>query len=200
MRTTVLEAAAWVVLDGSRGSLASQLDRIEWHRPLPEPAQWPDSPGRWDDEPVRFPEGLLFRQRPGRIHRRRPRVLPLDRAPPVRMPAGSTASRAMEQAGSRSCRRRPGSTSSPTPTSDSWSPRAGRGSPGRETARPTASPPGATTRSPTRPRKSSISATSRPAKSGARHPCPSLLRLRRWCATARDIRSSSGTRTASPTS
>ena len=56
----LLQAAARVVLAGDRGSLASQLDRTEWHHPLPGPLAARAERIRWDDEPVRLPADLLF--------------------------------------------------------------------------------------------------------------------------------------------
>ncbi len=57
---TLLQAAARVVLVGDRGSLATQLDRTEWHHPLPGPLAARTDRTRWDDEPVRLPADLLF--------------------------------------------------------------------------------------------------------------------------------------------
>ena len=56
----LLEAAARVLLDGARGSLSGQLDRIEWARSHPEPLIPTQSPGRWNDEPVDLPPDLQF--------------------------------------------------------------------------------------------------------------------------------------------
>ena len=56
----LLEATARVVLDGARGSLSTQLDRIEWVRSQPELLVPEQPPGHWNDEPVRLPEGLQF--------------------------------------------------------------------------------------------------------------------------------------------
>ncbi len=55
----LLEAASRVLLDGARGSLAGQLDRMEWARSHPEPLVPMQSPGRWNDEQVDLPPGLL---------------------------------------------------------------------------------------------------------------------------------------------
>ena len=55
-----LEAASRVLLDGARGSLSGQLDRIEWARSLPEPLAPTQSPVRWIDEPVALPPELQF--------------------------------------------------------------------------------------------------------------------------------------------
>jgi len=54
----LLEAASRVLLDGARGSLSGQLDRIEWARSHPEPLIPTQSPGRWNDEPVDLPTDL----------------------------------------------------------------------------------------------------------------------------------------------
>ena len=48
------------LLDGARGSLSGQLDRIEWVRSHPEPLMPTQSPGRWGDEPVDLPTDLQF--------------------------------------------------------------------------------------------------------------------------------------------
>jgi cyclic beta-1,2-glucan synthetase len=56
----LLEAASRVLLDGARGSLSGQLDRIEWARSHPEPLIPTQSPGRWNDEPVDLPPDLQF--------------------------------------------------------------------------------------------------------------------------------------------
>ena len=56
----LLQAAARVVLVGDRGSLASQLDRTEWHHPLPGALAVSHDRVKWDDEPVRLPADLLF--------------------------------------------------------------------------------------------------------------------------------------------
>ena len=56
----LLEAAARVVLDGARGSLSTQLDRIEWVRSQPEPLAPTQPSGQWNDEPVCLPPGLQF--------------------------------------------------------------------------------------------------------------------------------------------
>jgi cyclic beta-1,2-glucan synthetase len=56
----LLEAAARVLLDGARGSLSGQLDRIEWAGSLPEPLIPPQPPGQWNDEPVGLPPDLQF--------------------------------------------------------------------------------------------------------------------------------------------
>jgi cyclic beta-1,2-glucan synthetase len=61
----LLEASARVVLDGARGLLSGQLDRIEWGRALPEELVASQSPGRWEDEPVSPPPGLQFANGPG---------------------------------------------------------------------------------------------------------------------------------------
>ena len=57
---TLIQAAARVVLVGDRGSLASQLDRTEWHHPLQGPLAVSHDRTKWDDEPVRLPADLLF--------------------------------------------------------------------------------------------------------------------------------------------
>jgi cyclic beta-1,2-glucan synthetase len=56
----LIQAAARVVLLGERGSLASQLDRTEWHHPLPGPLAGSRDREKWDDEPVRLPADLIF--------------------------------------------------------------------------------------------------------------------------------------------
>lgn len=56
----LLEASARVVLDGSRGPLSGQLDRVEWGRPLPEDLVPSRPPGHWDDDPVSPPADLQF--------------------------------------------------------------------------------------------------------------------------------------------
>jgi cyclic beta-1,2-glucan synthetase len=55
-----LEATAHVVFEGSRGSLASQLDRIEWVRPFPEVLRSLSPRDEYDEEPVQLPPGLQF--------------------------------------------------------------------------------------------------------------------------------------------
>ena len=47
-------------LDGARGSLSTQLDRIEWVRSQPEPLVPAQTPGHWNDELVCLPPGLQF--------------------------------------------------------------------------------------------------------------------------------------------
>jgi cyclic beta-1,2-glucan synthetase len=54
----LLEAAARVVLDGARGSLSGQLDRMERLRALPAPLAPARSPVAWHDEPVSLPRDL----------------------------------------------------------------------------------------------------------------------------------------------
>jgi cyclic beta-1,2-glucan synthetase len=56
----LLQAAARVVLVGDRGSLATQLDRTEWNRPLPGPLSPAHDRAKWDDEPVELPSDMLF--------------------------------------------------------------------------------------------------------------------------------------------
>ncbi len=56
----LLEAASRVLLDGARGSLAGQLDRIEWARSHPEPLVPTQAPVQWTDEPVDLPPDLQF--------------------------------------------------------------------------------------------------------------------------------------------
>ena len=56
----LIQSAARVVLEGDRGSLASQLDRTEWRHPLPGPLAVSSDRVKWDDEPVRLPADLLF--------------------------------------------------------------------------------------------------------------------------------------------
>ncbi len=56
----LLEAAARAVLDGARGTLAGQLDRIEWARAHPEPLLPSRPPQHWEDVPVGLPAGLQF--------------------------------------------------------------------------------------------------------------------------------------------
>ncbi len=56
----LLLAAARVVLANDRGSLANQLDRTEWHHPLPAPVAPIRDRGRWLDEPVHLPGDLVF--------------------------------------------------------------------------------------------------------------------------------------------
>ena len=56
----LLEAASRVLLDGARGPLSGQLERIEWARSHPEPLIPTQPPGRWNDEPVALPPDLQF--------------------------------------------------------------------------------------------------------------------------------------------
>ena len=60
MRRSCWKPLARVVLDGARGSLSTQLDRIEWVRSQPEPLAPAQPPGHWSDEPVCLPQGLQF--------------------------------------------------------------------------------------------------------------------------------------------
>ena len=46
----LMETAARVVIDGARGPLSSQLDRIEWARSQPEPLMPSRPPGRYTDD------------------------------------------------------------------------------------------------------------------------------------------------------
>ena len=56
----LLEAASRVVLDGARGCLSGQLDRIDGSDRMPSLVKPTQSPGRWGDEPVDLPTGLQF--------------------------------------------------------------------------------------------------------------------------------------------
>ena len=56
----LLEAASRVLLDGARGPLSGQLERIEWARSHPEPLVPTQSPGQWNDEPVDIPPDVQF--------------------------------------------------------------------------------------------------------------------------------------------
>ena len=133
----LLQAAARVVLVGDRGSLASQLDRTEWRHPLPGPLPISSERVKRDDEPMRLPGGSVVRQRPGRFHAGRPGILCAD----LRSRPAAQKRKRSAQAHRRSFIRAspppPGSTSSPTPSSVSSSPRAGSGLPGPGTARRT---------------------------------------------------------------
>jgi cyclic beta-1,2-glucan synthetase len=55
-----LEASARIVFEGARGFLASQLDRIEWVRAIPEVLRSPRPPEEDSDEPLCLPPGLQF--------------------------------------------------------------------------------------------------------------------------------------------
>jgi cyclic beta-1,2-glucan synthetase len=61
----LLETAARVVIDGTRGPLASQLDRIEWIRSNPESLIPCRPPGRYSDEPIDLPENLQYQNSTG---------------------------------------------------------------------------------------------------------------------------------------
>ena len=56
----LLETAARVVIDGARGPLSSQLDRIELARSQSESLIPSRPPGRYSDEPVGLPENLQY--------------------------------------------------------------------------------------------------------------------------------------------
>ena len=166
------------------------------------PGSHPAAQGHWDDEPVRLPSDLAVRQRPGRLHPRRPRILPAHPRPRARTPTSlERPARPPGRRPSASCRRPPGSTSSPTPTFGFLVSEGGLGI--HLGGQQPDQPPDALEQRPGHrpPRRSRL-----PPRRGDRRdlvpdpPARPLARPRRSSATARATRSSSGTRTASSTS